>query len=106
MNDSLRTDVFLRYHPETVASACIYLTARKLKIALPKSPAWWSVFDVSERDIKDVCFRILRLYERPKVRRYLLFNFPSHVSIMTIILSLSWYSFSLMLRNWTNAWKY
>lgn len=66
MNDSLRTDVFLRYHPETVASACIYLTARKLKIALPKSPAWWSVFDVSERDIKDVCFRILRLYERPK----------------------------------------
>lgn len=67
MNDSLRTDVFLRYQPETVACACIYLTARKLQIALPKNPSWFSVFHVSERDIQDVCLRILRLYERPKV---------------------------------------
>lgn len=66
MNDSLRTDVFLRYQPETVACACIYLTARKLRISLPKSPSWFSIFDVAERDIKDVCLRILRLYERPK----------------------------------------
>ncbi|PNF39464.1 hypothetical protein B7P43_G11072 [Cryptotermes secundus] len=67
MNDSLRTDVFLRYQPETVACACIYLTSRKLNISLPKSPAWFSVFGVSEEDIQDVCFRILRLYKRPKV---------------------------------------
>ena len=66
MNDSLRTDVFLRYQPETVACACIYLTARKLQIALPKNPSWFSLFRVSERDIQDVCLRILRLYERPK----------------------------------------
>jgi hypothetical protein len=67
MNDSLRTDVFVRYQPETVACACIYLTSRKLNISLPKSPAWFGVFRVSEEDIQDVCFRILRLYRRPKV---------------------------------------
>ena len=32
MNDSLRTDVFVRYKPETIATACIYLSARKLKV--------------------------------------------------------------------------
>ncbi|CAG2054764.1 unnamed protein product [Timema podura] len=68
MNDSLRTDVFVRYQPETVACACIYLTSRKLSICLPKNPAWFSIFGVLEKDIKDVCFRILRLYQRAKVR--------------------------------------
>nr|CAD7395514.1 unnamed protein product [Timema cristinae] len=66
MNDSLRTDVFVRYQPETVACACIYLTSRKLSICLPKNPAWFSIFGVLEKDIKDVCFRILRLYQRAK----------------------------------------
>lgn len=68
MNDSLRTDVFVRYQPETVACACIYLTARKLKLPLPKSPAWYTLFGASEREIRDICIRILRLYKRPKVR--------------------------------------
>ncbi|XP_017771572.1 PREDICTED: cyclin-L1 [Nicrophorus vespilloides] len=66
MNDSLRTDVFVRYQPETVACACIYLTARKLKLPLPKNPNWYSLFGVTEPDIRDVCVRILRLYNRPK----------------------------------------
>lgn len=67
MNDSLRTDVFVRYQPETVACACIYLTARKLKLPLPKNPAWFSLFGVTEQEIRDVCLRILRLYARPKI---------------------------------------
>lgn len=69
MNDSLRTDVFVRYQPETVACACIYLTARRLKIVMPRIPAWWEIFKVDEKDILDVCVRILRLYARPKVIR-------------------------------------
>ena len=40
MNDSLRTDCFVRYQPETIACACIYLSARKLGIPLPRKPAW------------------------------------------------------------------
>lgn len=68
MNDSLRSDVFLRYQPETVACACIYLAARQLQLPLPTTPAWFSVFRVSEYAIRDVCRRILRLYSRSRVR--------------------------------------
>ena len=57
MNDSLRTDVFVRYPPETIAVACIYLSARKLKEPLPKNPAWFEVLGVEEDDIKDCCYR-------------------------------------------------
>ena len=32
MNDSLRTDVFLRFAPEKIGCACIFLAARVLKV--------------------------------------------------------------------------
>lgn len=32
MNDSLRTNVFVRFQPETIACACIYLAARALQV--------------------------------------------------------------------------
>lgn len=66
MNDSFRTDVFVRYQPETIACACIYLTARKLNIPLPNNPSWFLIFRVSEDDMLDVCFRIMALYKRSK----------------------------------------
>merc|ERR1712223_312379 len=69
MNDSLRTDVFVRYPPETIAVACIYLSARKLKEPLPKNPAWFEVLGVEEDDIKDCCYRMICLYNRQKTRR-------------------------------------
>jgi hypothetical protein len=34
MNDSFRTDVFVRFHPETIACACIYLAARQLQVCI------------------------------------------------------------------------
>lgn len=64
MNDSFRTDVFVRYQPETIACACIYLTARKLNIPLPNNPSWFLIFRVSEDDMLDVCYRIMTLYKR------------------------------------------
>lgn len=67
MNDALRSDVFVRYDPETVACACIYLSARRLRITLPKAPAWYTLFNVQQLQIEDVCKRILRLYIRSKV---------------------------------------
>ena len=67
MNDSLRTDVFVRYMPETIAVACIYLAARKLKEPLPKNPSWFEVLGVEEDDIKDCCYRMIQLYNRKKV---------------------------------------
>merc|ERR1712226_285126 len=66
MNDSLRTDVFVRYPPETIAVACIYLSARKLKEPLPKNPSWFEVLGVEEDDIKDCCYRMICLYNRQK----------------------------------------
>lgn len=66
MNDSLRTDVFMRYQPETIACACIYLSARKLVIPLPNNPPWFGIFRVSEDHIVDICYRIMELYMRAK----------------------------------------
>jgi len=66
MNDSLRTNVFVRYSPETIACACIYLSARVLKIPLPNNPNWFEIFGVSEEEIEDVCITVLKLYARPK----------------------------------------
>lgn len=68
MNDSLRTDAFIRYEPETVACACIYLGARCLKLPLPSSPPWYSIFKVTEMEIRDICKKILRLYNRPSFK--------------------------------------
>lgn len=69
MNDSLRTDCFVRYQPETIACACIYLSARKLNIPLPKKPAWYRLLDVEEDDVRDCCYRIICLYQRKKVNQ-------------------------------------
>lgn len=66
MNDSLRTNVFVRYNPETIACACIYLTARKLNLPLPNNPPWYGVFKVTEDEILDISYRIMDLYRRPK----------------------------------------
>ena len=33
MNDSLRTNLFVRFPPETIACACIFLAARELKVS-------------------------------------------------------------------------
>lgn len=67
MNDALRTDVFMRFPPETIACACIYLTARKIGLPLPNNPHWFLLFKVTEEDIREVCSRILQLYKRLKV---------------------------------------
>ncbi|KAH8235397.1 hypothetical protein KR038_006723 [Drosophila bunnanda] len=66
MNDSLRTDVFMRYTPEAIACACIYLSARKLNIVLPSTPPWFGIFRVPMEDITDICYRVMELYTRPK----------------------------------------
>jgi cyclin L len=66
MNDSFRTDVFVRYQPETIACACIALAARKLNINMSTIPPWYVIFNVQEDDLIDACFRIMELYHRAK----------------------------------------
>uniref|UniRef100_A0A2K6SE68 Cyclin L2 n=1 Tax=Saimiri boliviensis boliviensis TaxID=39432 RepID=A0A2K6SE68_SAIBB len=67
MNDSLRTDVFVRFQPESIACACIYLAARTLEIPLPSRPHWFLLFGATEEEIKEICLKILQLYARKKV---------------------------------------
>ncbi|XP_019801765.1 cyclin-L1 isoform X2 [Sagmatias obliquidens] len=66
MNDSLRTNVFVRFQPETIACACIYLAARALQIPLPTRPHWFLLFGTTEEDIQEICIETLRLYTRKK----------------------------------------
>ncbi|CAC5400278.1 CCNL [Mytilus coruscus] len=66
MNDSFMTNVFVRFLPESIACACIYLAARQLQIALPDRPSWYSIFNVREDDIQEICLTILRLYARQR----------------------------------------
>ncbi|XP_005987362.1 cyclin-L1a [Latimeria chalumnae] len=66
MNDSLRTNVFVRFQPETIACACIYLAARALQIPLPNRPHWFLLFGATEKEIQDICVTTLKLYTRKK----------------------------------------
>ncbi|XP_073785209.1 cyclin-L1a isoform X1 [Danio rerio] len=66
MNDSLRTNVFVRFQAETIACACIYLAARVLQISLPSRPIWYLLFGATEEEIKDICTTTLKLYTRRK----------------------------------------
>ncbi len=34
MNDSLRTNIFVRYEVETIACACVFLASRQLKVIM------------------------------------------------------------------------
>ena len=74
MNDSFRSVVFVKYQPETIACACIFLAARQLQIPLPNSPPWYAIFSVDHEEIVDICVQILNLYVRPKVSSQYLNN--------------------------------
>lgn len=80
MNDSLRTDIFLRYTPENIVCACIYLSARELGIPLPENPPWYTIFDADEETIKAICVRILHLYSYKPVSFF--FNFAKYNKII------------------------
>ena len=85
MNDGLRTDIFMRYSPETIAVACIFLSSRVLKVRknvffevfivmsemytlqvpLPMTPSpWWILFNAEQGDIWEIAIILLRMYER------------------------------------------
>ncbi|RXG50755.1 hypothetical protein Avbf_18011, partial [Armadillidium vulgare] len=70
MNDSCRTDVCVRYSPETIACSCIWLAGRKLKIPLPENPPWYHVFRVNLSDIEEIAASVMKLYTRKKTHSY------------------------------------
>lgn len=67
VNDSLRTDLSLRFRSEVVACAAIYMASRSLGIKLPDNPPWWVLFNADMQEMGEICNTILALYHRPKV---------------------------------------
>ena len=67
-NDSLRTTLCVRVRSVVVACGCIFLASRRLGIAMPENPPWWTLFGVEMSDMDIVCREILRLYTLPKAR--------------------------------------
>lgn len=61
MNDSLQTDVFVRYSPEAVACACLHLSLRILRINVDR---WHLVYRMEEDTLNDICRRIMVIYTR------------------------------------------
>jgi hypothetical protein len=68
INDSQRTDVCMRYSPETICCAALWMGARVLGLKLPSesSPPWWELFDARKDDMDAVCTRVAALYSRGK----------------------------------------
>lgn len=67
VNDSLRTDLSLRFRSEVVACAAIYMASRSLGIKLPDNPPWWVLFNADMQEMGEICNTILALYHRPQV---------------------------------------
>ncbi|OQR66849.1 cyclin-L2-like, partial [Tropilaelaps mercedesae] len=67
MNDCHRSDIVLRYPPETIVCACIQIASRLRRTPMPDAPHWYTAFGVSDADMDAAVRRILGLYVRPKV---------------------------------------
>lgn len=64
VNDSLRTSLCLQFGPSQIASAAIYIGLSMCKMTLPcdGDKAWWREFDVTKRQLWEICDQILDLY--------------------------------------------
>ena len=68
LNDSMRRDLALRYKPQVIACAAIYMAARVLQHPLPSNFDWLEVMDTDIKTIHSVCNQILELYHMPKLQ--------------------------------------
>mmetsp|Transcript_9883 Transcript_9883/g.24337 ORF Transcript_9883/g.24337 Transcript_9883/m.24337 type:complete len:485 (-) Transcript_9883:245-1699(-) len=66
LNDAMRTDVCLRYRPEVIATAAIYLTVRVMQIPLPMNPPWYQLFGAKKLELEEVSSIVAELYTMDK----------------------------------------
>ncbi|GMF11983.1 unnamed protein product [Phytophthora lilii] len=67
INDSLRTDLCVRYKAQVIACAAIFLAGRFQQVPLPESPPWYALFDVDKKELYAVSVAIMELYKQEKV---------------------------------------
>jgi len=70
INDSQRTDVCVRFAPEVICCAALWMGARIHHIKLPSNPAppWWELFDTCKEDLDEVARQVSALYARRRAR--------------------------------------
>ena len=69
LNDSMRTDLSLRFGSHLLACAAVRLSAIDLNVGLPteEGTEWWQIFDADLSTIKQIGSEIQKLYSLPKV---------------------------------------
>jgi hypothetical protein len=67
INDSLRTDLCVRYKAQVIACAAIFLASRFQGVALPEHPPWYALFDVEKKQLYAASVAIMELYKQEKV---------------------------------------
>lgn len=66
MNDSLRVPLCVKFRPEVIATACIYMASRAMGIVLPEEPdPWWELFDSKQEQLDEIAWTINQLYKEP-----------------------------------------
>lgn len=68
MNDCMKTDLFLRYYPKTIAAACVVRTCKRsdpeFELPIIDGYHWYEVYGVSSGDVEHIIEILDRLYER------------------------------------------
>jgi len=66
-NDSYETSLCLHYKPQAIASSCLYLSLKFLKLQLTATneKPWWEPFGVDITTLEAICAKILDLYTSP-----------------------------------------
>lgn len=68
INDSLRSDLCVRYKAQVIACAAIFLASRFQEVALPENPPWYKLFDVNKAQLYAVSVVIMGLYKQEKLQ--------------------------------------
>lgn len=63
----MRLDLCVKFPPQTIASAAIYLSAKKMSFPLPELKLLFSVFDTDIDTVKFIADKIISLYNLEKV---------------------------------------
>lgn len=80
MNDCLRTDVFVRFPPETIACACIFLSARKLEVSAYCNQCWLMVVNFYL-----LLLSFIHSFIHPSIINHWLINESTHSYIQSIV---------------------
>lgn len=67
MNDSLRTNVFVRFQAETIACACIYLAARALQVGAALTTPHHHYYKPNMSLCLNVCWALLNISLFPQI---------------------------------------